>query len=291
MKKYITILLMIVAHSTIRAQTEAPTAYVVDTEYNWWAKSIGDKGVVFADIAYIRDSPSTTGKILDSLTNGEVVTIISQSYNPSTIRGFSAPWNEIEYQVNAQTKKGFIWLGLLALGEEKNQFGEPFIFGVLKYNKETSYSPSSYLIEVKTFDKYNKLVDRASYPAELNGQSYVLGKQLSNMGLEGLKSIYRIGFLGEACGISSNHYYFGWSGNKIIPLFYKTSVSDAGVFYYEEKILFPAEHQQGTQLIFKDTEEGEVIDPEADDLKYKITTNRKKYSWDGKIISEIIELK
>lgn len=62
------------------------------------------------------------------------------------------------------------------------------------------------------------------------------------MGLEGIQYIHRVGFHGEACGISTTHYYLGWNGENFVVMFSKSSVSDAGVSYYEEKILFPSEH-------------------------------------------------
>lgn len=67
-------------------------------------------------------------------------------------------------------------------------------------------------------------------------------------------------------------------------MFSKSAVSDAGVSYYEEKILFPSEHNLEPGLIIKDIVQGEVIDYEAEELQYSETKHRQKYSWDGKRI-------
>ena len=67
-------------------------------------------------------------------------------------------------------------------------------------------------------------------------------------------------------------------------MFSKHAVGDAGVSYYEETILFPAEHNLDHTLIIKDIVEGEVIDYDAEDLQYSEIRRREKYSWDGKQI-------
>lgn len=291
MKKTKFFLLAILVHiqCNVFAQNEAPQAYVVSNEYNLWNKAVGDQAYVFADVAYIRDYPSTSGKLVDSLQHGSIVKIISEGYNQSTIRGFEAPWHKVEYSVNGKNKTGFIWLGLLALSKETNNKGEQFLIGFLKRSKD----PMSleYLVEIKAFDNNSNLIARSYYPATLGGQTYVESKVLPNMGLENLQSIHRIGFLGEACGISSNHYYFGWNGQEMIPMLDKSSVSDAGVFYYNETILFPSEHKLDNVTIIKDIEEGEVIDDEAEVLQYKVKKERKEYRWDGKNIAEVMYMK
>lgn len=275
---------------TSNAQEEA-RAYVVDHGYNLWNKQIGDTAYVFADKALIRDYPSLEGKIIDSLTNGSSVIIQSEPYNPSTIRGFNAPWHKISYRQNNQNKEGYIWLGLLGLGRHAANNGGQFIHGFVRYEKETSYSEAAYLLEIKYLDQQNSLLARKYYPVNLMDQSYTDSKILPNMGLSGLESIHRIGFYGEACGVPTTHYYFSWNGEAFETMFHKSSVGDAGIYYYEETILFPSEHKLADNLILKDIEEGEVIDDTASEPQFKIKRKREKYNWDGKFVSQIIEMK
>lgn len=251
------------------------------SEFNLWNKHPNDTAYVFADKAYIRSLPSASGKIIDSLTHGSAVYIKSKAYNPTTIRGFEAPWQKIIYQQNNQIREGFIWLGLLDLSSNKDKIGNNFIYGFLRYDNPEKHQNSGYTLQIKGFDKDKNLIAKCDYKLELNGQSYTDSKLLSNMGLENLDNIYRIGFLGEACGVATTHYYFSWNGKSMDYLFNKSSVSDAGIFYYEETILFPSEHKLADNLIIKDIEQGEVIDEMADELKYKTKRKREKYSWDG----------
>ena len=290
MKRIINILfLLLVATQGIHAQDSNKGKLVEASEFNLWNKHKGDKAVVYADIAYIRDFPSTKSNVIDSLTQGDEIKINSIPYNNSIIRGFEAPWYKIKYSKNGVSKDGYIWLGLVALGNQQ-QDDIKFIHGILRYEKETSYSPATYFLEIKALDKQNNTVAKQYYPIQIDGQSYTDNKILGNMGLEGLSSIHRIGFMSEACGVPTDHYYFGFNGSEFITMFKKTAIGDAGIFYHEEKILFPSEHNLAPNLIIKDIESGEVIDEEAEELKYKIKKSREKYIWDGKHVSQVIEM-
>lgn len=122
-------------------------------------------------------------------------------------------------------------------------------------------------------------------------KTYAESKLLPNMGLEGLQTIHRVGFHGEACGIPTTHYYVGWNGQHFVTMFNKSSVSDAGVFYHEEIILFPSEHNLDSNLIIKDIIEGEAIDEQAQELKFKETRSREKFLWDGKVVTQLLEMR
>lgn len=207
--KRLLILLAFVSNSILLFGQAATVEYEVDNSFNWWNKRSGDDVYIFADIAYIRDQPSVKGQIIDSLAQGHQLKILSnECYNPSTIRGFSAPWQKVSFMIGSTQKEGFIWLGLLALDRKIDEDGDSFLYGVLRYEKETSYAPATYLVQLKCLDSGNLLKASQIYPAELDGQSFSEYKFLPHMGLEGLKSIHRIGFMGEACGIYSHHYYF-----------------------------------------------------------------------------------
>ncbi|WP_164108074.1 MULTISPECIES: hypothetical protein [Sphingobacterium] len=283
-------LMMLVCAAPLYAQEDA-AAYIAEDDYGFWQKQVGDTAYVFADVAYIRDYPSTRGRLLDSLPQETALLIKSESYNNAMARGFEAPWRRVSYFKDGQRKEGFIWSGLLALGRLVSEEGNIFSFGFLRYEKETSYSPAAYMLQVKCFDRNRNLKSKDYYPAELDEQRYSEYKLLPSMGLSGLQNIFRIGFLGEACGVPSYYYYFSWNGREILPMFSRYTVGDAGIYYYEEKILFPSEHNLDPNLIIKDIEEGEVIDENAEEYQYKKKRKREKYIWDGKVASQLMEMR
>lgn len=270
---------------------ERAAAYAVDEEFNLWNKKLNDTACVFADIAYIRDYPGLKGIILDSLSAGTRVIIKSEAYNNTLIKDFHAPWYKIEYTVGSKKRSGFIWLGLLSLGTNQDKEGRLWIYGFNKYPNRSNDEAHLALCEIKVLDPSLRIIGKTSTLITKGGQLYTSAKILNNMGLTGIQAIYRIGFFSESCGVSTDHYYIGWTGNSFVDLPGKSSVSDAGVLYHEEKLLFPSEHQLSVNLIIKEIVDGEVVDPNQQQLTYKETKARKKFSWNGKMVSEIIEMK
>lgn len=290
MKKIITVLISSLAFLLIHAQ-EQPAAYALNEEYNLWNLQKGDTTYVFAEMAYIREYADTKSKLVHSLQEGKMVIIKSDGYNGSTVRGFYAPWHKISYVKDNVKKEGFIWLGLLALNSIQNQDGEQFIYGFKKFRPSTENSASYYDAEIKVFDREKKVIARASYQAEVNDQTGTDTKILGAMGLKNIKNIHRSAFLGEACGIATQYYYFAWNGQELIHFPSKMTISDAGVFYRDETILFPSEHKGDPTMIYKKIVEAENIDDNLDEPNYMETKSQIKYRWDGHILSELIELK
>jgi hypothetical protein len=290
MKKTLLLFFFTLTFLSIRAQ-EQPAAYAVNQEFNLWNFQIGDTAYVFADIAYIRDNANTKAKLLDSLAEGTMVVIKSEGYNGNTIRGFYAPWYKISYIKDNIKQEGFIWLGLLALNSIYNQDQEQFLYGFKKYKAATESNNSYYDAEIKVLNKEKKCIARASYEAEVNQQTGTETKILGGMGLKNIKNIHRSAFLGEACGIATQYYYFAWNGHDLIHFPDKMSISDAGVFYHDETLLFPSEHKGDPTTIYKNIIAGENIGDDLDSPNYKEIKSQKKYTWDGTTLSEIIEMK
>lgn len=276
----------------VYGQQETPAAYELDENFNFWHLQPGDTAYVFADVAYVRDYPSTSSALIDSVRQGQRVIISSEGYNSSLVRGYSAPWHQVSYEVNGRHKQGFIWLGLLAIGAQGDAMGNQFLYGLLRKNPgQDEYSNGQYRCGVKYLSADHALIGQIIFPHNDEGQGYTEAKLLGNMGLSGLQAIYRVGFYGEACGVPTIHTYLGWDGQQFINMLSKTSVGDAGVYYYEEKVLFPVEHKLQGDLVIKDIIQGEVIDLDAVEPEIKETSKREKYRWENKQLIQIVEKK
>ncbi|AIM38206.1 hypothetical protein KO02_17095 [Sphingobacterium sp. ML3W] len=290
MKKTMFLLLFVLTSLFVRAQ-EQPTAYAVYDEFDLWNFSKGDTAYIFADIAYIRSNASTNATLIDSITAGNSVVIASEGYNGNTIRGFHAPWYKITYIKNNVEKEGFIWLGLLALNSIQNEDGEQFIYGFKKFKPSTEYAAAYYEAQIKVFNKEKNCIARADYQADVNDQLGTETKILPAMGLKNIKNIHRSAFLSESCGVSTQYYYFAWNGHELIHFPNKMTVSDAGVFYHDETILFPSEHLGDQNMIIKRIIEGENTSEDMEDPKYQETKSQINYIWDGTTLSEIMEMR
>ena len=90
----------------VQAQEEEPAASAYSDIDYLWNLDQGDEAVVLADVAYIRSGANSNTTVLDSLVQGDKVSIISESaIGGSTIRGYYAPWYEIRYSKNNTVKK------------------------------------------------------------------------------------------------------------------------------------------------------------------------------------------
>lgn len=263
-----------------------PTAYTQYEDYNLWNLHKADTAYVFAEQAYIRSAPSLKGTILDTLSAGQQVLISSDGYNSNTIRGIAAPWHEVTYLKGAQRKKGFIWLGLLALNGSRNSEGLLFVTGFKKLVPETSLKSAYYETALKVFNAQQQLLTSELYQTDSGGQLGTESKLLGGMGLQNIKNIHRFGLLSGACGVPSLFYYFAWNGTTLIRFPDKMSVSDAGVFYHEETLLFPSEHRGDPNLVYKRTVTGENTDDSLDEPIYKETKSQRTYHWDGSTLLE-----
>jgi len=260
--------------------TKAQENLKFDDSFNLWNVRCGQQATVFAAKAYVREQPNLKAAIVDSLSIGNIVTITSPPFKGNTIKNFYAPWHEITYAENGIKKIGFIWLGLLALGKLSASDGSQYIYGFERLT-ENSDGQNLFSTGVKMLDAKGGFLAEHTYPFTYSGQTFAQSKLLPAMGLQNVKQILRMEFLGEACGIPSEYYYMAWTGKQLIDLPSRYSVADAGIYYYDEKMLFPSEHGKNNQIIYKYIEEGEALDDHAENANFKITKKQEEFQWSG----------
>jgi hypothetical protein len=251
------------------------------THNYYWNGSENYEAIISATNCYVSESPSLSAVLLDSLQVGQQVKVIKSIENNLKIKGINVSWIEIEYKNKSGIlSKGFLWKGFLAVGFTKK--GEnTYLTGIDKIEtKRGDLSEVPYFsISVKILDTNNLVLDQKIIQKNITESAYFEGKAIGDLGLKNLEDIYRISFNGEACGIPSLYFYYGWNGNKLIPLPEKYTVGDADIFYHTENFIFPKEKGGKPNLIIKQTEEAENIDENAG--IFSITKYNEIYKWDG----------
>lgn len=247
--------------------------------------------IVLSNGGHIRDTPSRNGKSIDQLSightlyiNGEVEFEETEKYVINTLK---AGYYSIRYEKDGQWKSGYVWGGLIAHAYSYDKNGNCYILGQRSFDVNTEELELLTVAVIRVDGKTRKIHEQLfSYP--FGYQSSYDSKVLNNMGLSQLEQIFRVGFLGEACGIYTTYHYYGWNGKQFIELPPKKSVGDAGVYYYSENMLFPTEHKIGKDLIIIESTSSaidyvgyEEIKDEAFE-KEEITKEKKVYLWDGK---------
>lgn len=253
--------------------------------FNVWAFSKDSSAYVFTNKAYIRSAAGTKAAITDSLGFGSRVIIKEQLEQYDQIRNIIAPWLSVSFVSNGVSKKGYIWLGSLAL-RKISSAGIDYLYGIDRIVKEKldGSEYAKYAVQLKAADAAGRIIDTKEFRTD-GGEAgnFTDIKSLGNTKLENLTDVVRISFGGEACGIPTYYYYYGFTGEKLLALPGKYTVGDAGVFYHSETLLFPNESGGQPGKIIKLTEEEEVLEDETANKKEKVkkTNTREIYFWDG----------
>ncbi len=196
---------------------------------------------------------------------------------------------KVQYYAGNEYRFGYVWEGLLALDcYNKFESGVRFIYGLEQVipsgnPEDKDFEPETWLIRLKVLDTSGNLLDEKEWKTLSPETSATSGKLLGDMGLRNTTDIVRIQFGGEACGVPTYYYYYGWTGKKLLPLPGKMEVGDAGIYYFSETMLFPVEPGGQPDKIIKITEEGEALDnqDETKEPVYKTKKSREVYLWNG----------
>ena len=261
--------------------------------YFWQFNYLNENGVeavVGVKNCYVRQDSTSNSQLLDSLQIGNKIKIVKNTNENINIKGLNLSWVAIEYYKNNQIKTGFLWKGFIAVGSE-TKGNITFLTTIdSKYTKKTTqdtyeYEANFYKISVKAIDDKNQIISEKSVSKQISESHYFQNSIIGSWGLKNVSNVYRISFSGEACGIPTYNYYFGWTGKEFLVLPEKYEVGDAGVFYHTEEFLFPKEKGGQPNMIIKNIEEDEEVG-EAKDSSYTIHEVNKSteyYSWDGKL--------
>ncbi len=256
-----------------------------DHNYYWNGYEEYDAKIAAAN-CYVRESPSINSQLLDSLQAGKSIHVLNTTEKYLQIKGINVPWVEFQYQNTVgKTSTGYLWKGFTAIGfqESKNHLYLTSIDRIQNERNSENYEVENFTISVKLLDKNKAVVGQKTIKKAISGSAFFEGKAIGSLGLKGLEDIFRISFSGEACGIPTLYYYFGWTGKDFIQLPEKYDVSDAGIFYHSEDFIFPKEKGGKSNLIIKQIEEG-IYDEESEKNNsyiLNITSHTETYKWDG----------
>lgn len=263
----------------------------IPSENYFWSFNYEGKteAIIGVKNCYVRRDSTANSQLLDSLQIGNKIKIIQNTNENLNIKGLNLSWVEIEYYKNNQIKTGFLWKGFIAVGNA-TKGNTTFLTTIdSKYSKKVQrddyeYEGDFYKISVKAINSENQIISEKSFSKELSESHFFQNSAISSWGLKDLNSIYRISFSGEACGIPTLYYYFGWNEKEFLLLPEKYDVGDAGVYYHTEEFVFPKEKGGQPDMIIKKIEEDEEVG-EAKDGSYtihKIKKSSEFYSWNGK---------
>ncbi|WP_396591732.1 SH3 domain-containing protein [Allomuricauda sp. R78024] len=263
---YITVLTTLFTFSTITAQN----GYNCPLEECDFKP--GEQVYLFGNDVKLRAAPDVESEVLELLKIGEWVKIIEKTEFTWPYRGFDSPFYKVKYDDGVT---GYLLGGLLSL-EKKTLNSQNYFFAYSKEGKRTFLN----IRNIKNGTYIEKKIPLAN--------STIRIKALDDKGVPGLDGILLIDYYAEACGMEGGGIYLFAQNDELTKVASLSQISDAGVFYYSEKFVFPFDEGGISGKILFKKERNENLD-EASQWK-KTAMETRMLSWvDGKLVPDYRE--
>ncbi|MFZ4932138.1 SH3 domain-containing protein [Chryseobacterium sp. Mn2064] len=237
---------------------------------------------IFTDWTRVRKSPDANSPILDSLQTNQSIMILKKEETVPVLQlgERKANWYKISYQKGAVTSEGYVWGGNLCVGY-RNKNGYDFLFGLFKTINKKSKGSDGFekqnIAGIKAMEG-NTLIDEVYFDTgkgeELNSGGFNIE---SGHKLQNVEFTLRAMVSGDACGIATYDQYVLFKDKKLIALPQLTNIIDAGVFYHDERYIFPNDKGGIPNAFILRTEDMEVDDKDREKKK----NSSKTYLWNG----------
>lgn len=221
---------------------------------------IGSHEHLFGHRVVLRSEPSKQSIPLDTLSIDSELTILEKMEKIETIDGNSSHW----YKVKHRKTVGYVLAHFIALDRS-------VLDGVVYLVR--------YTVQAETENgrvEYRLVRANQSYlEGTVPARTYAFGIQTyDDRGLEGVQSMLQIHFHAEACGVNGGSVYIFHVDDNLLPIADLSSVSEAGLFWFSEHLIFPTDEQGEPGVVFYFREHGEYLDEEMNWEELKITKRR-----------------
>lgn len=219
----------------------------------------------FQDESELRDKPGPEGKTLLNLKVAEKVEI------DSTIEtNYERAYQFSDYfKVKCKGVTGYMQVKDLAIANLMlTKYKTNLLFQLP--DLDDAAAP---LLHVK--ETYEGKVVNDVY-LEMNSVLFQL-KLSEPRGLTGIEKLFYIDYISEACGMEGGQSIYSWNPGSLSLIADLTEVADAGVFYFTEKFIFPADKGGESGKILYKAEEMELFDEESEWQSVKNVS--RIYTW------------
>lgn len=176
------------------------------------------------DVAF-RSQSEKNSEVIDVLKIGTEVKVIEKSEKSIDFRGKESYY----YKVEHNNKTGYVLGSLISL--EKKQIGD------FKYFFTYGKDGERFYIIIRTLDNQNEIKELVT---ELGTVEFSFDLS-DNKGIDGISNIVFVNYLAEACGVDGGGIYFFQTENELKKVFKIIQVSDAGVYWNIEELIFPTD--------------------------------------------------
>lgn len=230
----------------------------------------GKKYALFGNDVKFRKSPDVNSKVLALLKIGSEVEILEKTTETIVYNGIDSPF----YKVSFGGQIGYILGGLISLEQKQNN--------VLTYLFAYKKLEFQYQLLVRAVDSNDAFKEEVT-TLGATGFSVQL---IDNMGLEGIDAILHVQNHPEACGVVGSDIYFFQFGKEFKKAFQTTLFSEAGINWYNEKLIFPEEEDGVKNRIVFKKEQGEYGDEASNEI-HIVTTSRELRWENGQLLQKM----
>lgn len=237
------------------------------------AFSSGQEVYLFGDQVKLRTGASTSSEVVDLLGIGSAVTILEKTNETLFFNGFESPW----YKVRFGVKEGYVLGALMAL--QKIEYdGETFLFNQKQLE-------NSLEIDVRRIDGASYV----EYKGVISEDAVYQFSVTEGRGLSELEYVVTIDMLSESCGVDGGEVLFLIDQKDQYTDVFLTDISDAGIFSFEEQLIFPNEEGGVEGQVLYRSEKYEALDAEM--IWGRTTIIDGVYEFhDGKLFPELSKI-
>lgn len=239
---------------------------------SWYEFEVGSTELLYGDRVVLRAAASSESTAIDTLSIGSEVKIIEKTSEKITINGLPTNW----YKVKCKAGKGYVAGGLIAL-DHREIDGVTYL-AIVAGNEERK----------KVRCRVLKDGDFYGHESDLNTDAFYL-EVFGNRGVEGIENMLTVNLFAEACGVDGGQIYLFNDGESLIEAISLVRVSDGGVFWFSEELIFPEDEDGWYKVIQYKREHGLPVDEEVN--WYRSVVNTVSLEWkEGKLVPDVSEL-
>ncbi|WP_299781524.1 SH3 domain-containing protein [uncultured Formosa sp.] len=218
------------------------------------------------DVAF-RTQPDTKSKAIDLLKIGSEIQIIEKSEKTVVYNGLPSNYYKVKYK----GQLGYVLGALISLGKKE--------MGKSKYFYTYGKKDDSYYIIIRHLNEQLQIEEVVT---DLRSNDFSL-EVYGNKGIEGIDNIIFVNYLAEACGVEGGGVYFFEVNGTMKKVFTISQISDAGVYWFFEELIFPNDENGVKGKIVYKKESGTYQDEETNWVE--INKVSRELEWkDGQIL-------
>lgn len=231
----------------------------------------GSSAYLFGNDVKFREAPDLNAPVITLLEMGRKVKIVAAQEQTMVFDGIESPW----YEVEVDGVKGYVLGALISLCRFKSYANSSaeFFCQLKKVNDDPDDFRKSLKVRTrKPNEPVRELV------LDLRSEEFEL-KLVADRGIDNLENIFIIDYFAEACGVEGGIDYYFWTGKELVQVGQLSTISDAGVFYREQKFIFPFE-EGGQQGVIQFVSELHQTIDESQNWD-KTTIVKRDFVWNG----------